>query len=164
MCLDVIWYPKVLVYLKLTLLTLSFTRVIKRTKHDHAKHDINRNAPGHLNVGLSVPLSVFLHWKLSLVPVFKWRGNIKAQEKMNKLVQIVSINWELSWCVNLNKKSDKYLCPCQNEEKDKGPLNRKSCEEWIGGRYSYIRIGFVGVVPSVKISPEDCLLYQKYHL
>ena len=137
---------------------LSLTRVIKRTQHDHAKYNINRNAPSHLNVGLSLPFFVFLHWEHSLVPVFIWRGNIKAQKKVNKLVKIVSSCPEFSWGVNLYKMSDKYLSPCQDEEKNEGPLKRESCEEWIGGRYSYFRIGGVGVVPSVKISPEDCLL------
>ena len=140
-----------------------WTCVIKWKQHDGAKHDINRNTPGHLNIGLSMSFSVFFHWEPSLIQVFKWRGNIKAQEKVNKLVQIISPCWELSGGVNLYKKSDKYLCPCQDEEKNEGPLKRKSSKEWIGGRYS-IRIVGIGVIPSVKISPKDCFLYTNITL
>ena len=76
----------------------------ERNHHNKAEDNVDSETPGHLNVGLSLPLFVFIHWEPSLVPVFKWRGKIEAKSKVQELVEKIFLRWKPSWKGILDKK------------------------------------------------------------
>ena len=79
----------------MTILTIIFTFKIlltcvpERNHHDQTEDDVDRETPGHLSFGQLLPFLVFPYRKLPHVPVFKWRGKIETEKKVEELVQEV---------------------------------------------------------------------------
>ena len=65
------------------------TRVRKRNHHCQTEDNVDRETPGHLSVGQFMPFSVFSDSESTHVPVFKWRGKIETEKKVDELVQEV---------------------------------------------------------------------------
>ena len=106
---------------------LLYTCEPDRSHHNKAEENVDSKTPGHLNVGLSFPLFVFLDCEPSLVPVFIWGGKIETEEEVEDLVQEIVSLGEHPGGEDLDKKSHEKLCPCQDEEDAESPFKSYSC-------------------------------------
>ena len=65
------------------------TCIPERNHHCRTEDDVDRETPGHLLFSQLLPFLVFSGCEPSDVPVFKWRGHIETEKKMQELVQVV---------------------------------------------------------------------------
>ena len=81
------------------------TCVPERNHHGQTGDDVDREAPRHLSVGQLLPFLVFADGEPSPhVPVFKWRGHIETEKKMEELVQEVFSPVEFLGCADLDNE------------------------------------------------------------
>ena len=96
--------------------------VPERNHHGQTEDEVDRETPSHLSVGLLLPFLVFPDDEPPHVPVFKWRGHIETENKMEKLVQEVFSSAEFSGGVDLDNERGDKLYGCYQEKQAKGPL------------------------------------------
>ena len=65
------------------------TCIPERNHHCRTEDDVDRETPGHLNVGQLLPFPVFTDSEPPHVPVFKWRGKVKTEKKMEEFFKVV---------------------------------------------------------------------------
>ena len=106
---------------------LLLTCVPERNHHGQTEDDVDRETPGHLSVGQPLSFLVFPGGEPPHVPVFKWRGHIETEKKMDELVQEVFSPVEFLGGADLDNEGGDKLCGCDQEEQAKCPLQCQSC-------------------------------------